>query len=55
VVWRVERVPKTSFPTDAVYGPQPDAALRLVTCGGAFDPSTGHYVDNVIVFATAAR
>ncbi|GEM_PF-5169658 len=28
------------------------AQLRLVTCGGAFDSSTGHFVDNVIVFAT---
>jgi hypothetical protein len=26
--------------------------LRLVTCGGAFDRSTGHYTDNVIVFAS---
>jgi hypothetical protein len=26
--------------------------LRLVTCGGAFDRAWGHYVDNVIVFAT---
>jgi hypothetical protein len=55
VVQRVERVPKTSFPTRAVYGPQSGAALRLVTCGGAFDRSTGHYVDNIIVFATASR
>lgn len=55
VVQRIERVPKASFPTRAVYGPQAGAALRLVTCGGAFDRSTGHYVDNVIVFATAAH
>jgi hypothetical protein len=55
VVQRLERVPKARFPTRAVYGPQPEAALRLVTCGGAFDRSTGHYVDNVIVFAAAAR
>jgi hypothetical protein len=25
-----------------------------VTCGGAFDSSIGHYVDNVIAFATIA-
>jgi hypothetical protein len=25
--------------------------LRLVTCGGRFDTSTGHYVNNHIVFA----
>ena len=43
---------KARFPTEAVYGPQPDAQLRLITCGGTFDYATGHYVSNVIVFAT---
>jgi Sortase domain len=42
---------KTAFPTSAVYGPVPDAQLRLITCGGTFDPATGHYLSNVIVFA----
>jgi hypothetical protein len=55
VVQRIEQVPKTRFPTKEVYGPQAGAVLRLITCGGAFDPSIGHYVDNVIVFATAAH
>lgn len=27
--------------------------LRLITCGGDFDPTTGHYVDNVVVFCHA--
>lgn len=52
-VERVERHPKQAFPTDAVYAATDGPTLRLVTCGGAFDRSTGHYVDNVIVFATA--
>ena len=43
---------KTDFPRSAVYGAVPDAQLRLITCGGAFDPATGHYLSNVIVFAT---
>jgi hypothetical protein len=43
---------KTRFPTRAVYGAVPDAQLRLITCGGTFDPATGHYLSNVIVFAT---
>jgi sortase (surface protein transpeptidase) len=43
---------KTRFPTAAVYDPVPDAQLRLITCGGTFDPATGHYLSNVIVFAT---
>ncbi len=43
---------KSRFPTAAVYGPVPDPQLRLITCGGTFDPATGHYLSNVIVFAS---
>jgi len=25
--------------------------LRLITCGGVFDSATGHYLNNVIVYA----
>jgi sortase (surface protein transpeptidase) len=46
---------KTRFPTEAVYGPAPGAELRLITCGGTFDYATGHYLSNVIVYATLAR
>ncbi|WP_150308662.1 class F sortase [Planctomonas psychrotolerans] len=49
---RITTAPKDGFPTDAVYGPTPDAQLRLITCDGEFDSATGHYVDNLIVFAT---
>ena len=45
---------KDDFPTEDVYGPVPDAELRLITCGGAFDPATGHYLSNIVVYATAA-
>ena len=48
----VARYPRTDFPTDAVYGSRPDAELRLVTCGGSFDPIQRHYRDNVVVYAT---
>jgi Sortase domain len=48
----VRRFLKTQFPTRLVYGDTKNAALRLITCGGAFDSSTGHYVDNTIVFAS---
>jgi hypothetical protein len=41
-----------SIPTDAVYYPTLTSALRLVTCGGEFDHSSGHYRSNIIVFAT---
>jgi sortase (surface protein transpeptidase) len=53
-VTRVARYPKAAFPTEAVYGPTPDAELRLVTCGGAFDRAARSYVDDVVVFARAA-
>ena len=51
-VERVEQHRKDAFPTAAVYGPTPDTALRLITCGGPFEPALGdHYRDNIIVFA----
>lgn len=53
-VERLERHPKDAFPTDAVYGNDLRPGLRLITCGGSFDRSTGHYRDNVIVFAVPA-
>ena len=46
-----ERTPKATFPTSDVYGSTPTPSLRLITCDGTFDRSTGHYVDNLIVFA----
>jgi sortase (surface protein transpeptidase) len=50
-VARVARWPKATFPTRLVYGPTSRPALRLITCGGAFDKASGHYVDDTIVFA----
>jgi sortase (surface protein transpeptidase) len=47
----VRTYPKDQFPTAAVYGPAPDAELRLITCGGLFDQSVGSYLSNVVVFA----
>jgi sortase (surface protein transpeptidase) len=52
-VERIERHPKAAFPTSRVYGRTAGAKLRLITCGGAFDRASGHYRDNVIVFASA--
>jgi sortase (surface protein transpeptidase) len=53
-VTAVQTYLKDHFPTQAVYGPTPDAELRLITCGGAFDSATGHYLSNIVVYATAA-
>jgi hypothetical protein len=52
VVDRVEQYPKRRFPTEDVYFPTLSPKLRLVTCGGTFDPVARHYRDNVIVFAS---
>jgi sortase (surface protein transpeptidase) len=46
---------KDHFPTETVYGPTPDAELRLITCGGAFDAATHHYLSNIVVYATEVR
>jgi sortase (surface protein transpeptidase) len=51
LVERTEMYPKKQFPTDDVYYPTLTPSLRLVTCGGVFDDSWGHYLSNVIVFA----
>ncbi|WP_214108568.1 class F sortase [Acrocarpospora catenulata] len=48
----IEQADKTTFPTQRVYGNADAAELRLITCGGTYNRSTGHYVDNVIVYAT---
>jgi len=50
-VTSVQSYPKDDFPTQEVYGPVPDAELRLITCGGAYDFATHHYVRNTVVYA----
>jgi hypothetical protein len=55
VVQRIEQYDKQRFPTDDVYYPTLTPTLRLVTCGGEFDATAGHYRSNVIVFATMQR
>jgi Sortase domain len=54
VVERVSEYSKARFPTQAVYGATTGPSLRLITCGGPFDASSGHYLENVVVFARAA-
>lgn len=49
---RVQQVSKSRFPSQAVYGATSGPALRLVTCGGRFDASTGSYNDNIIAYGT---
>jgi sortase (surface protein transpeptidase) len=47
----LQKAAKVAFPTDAVYGNPGYPALRLITCGGPFNASTGEYLDNIIVYA----
>ncbi|PPK97191.1 sortase family protein [Kineococcus xinjiangensis] len=49
----VRTYPKADFPALDVYGITDHPALRLITCGGEFDRDSGHYRDNVVVFARA--
>lgn len=46
---RVERISKTEVPLDLLFDRSGPERLVLVTCGGEFDRSTGHYLDNVVV------
>jgi hypothetical protein len=48
----VARYRKDQFPTKRVYGNTDHAALRLISCGGPFDRSSGHYRDNIVVSAS---
>jgi sortase (surface protein transpeptidase) len=50
-VYRTQRYAKDDFPTMAVYGDTAGPELRLITCGGSWDSSTGHYRDNTVVYA----
>lgn len=43
---------KADFPTSEVYRSTPTPQLRLITCAGDWDPVTGHYEDNLVVFAS---
>ncbi len=48
----VREYAKSQFPAKAIYGATGYAALRLITCGGVFDYTTGHYLSSTVVFAS---
>jgi hypothetical protein len=50
-VTQVSRYQKTQFPSKLVYGNINHPGLRLITCGGTFNAQTGHYEENLVVFA----
>jgi sortase (surface protein transpeptidase) len=49
------RVSKSHFPTNRVYAKTKQPTLRLITCAGPLNRSTGHHSQNYIVFATILR
>lgn len=48
---RSEQTDKDDLPVASICNRTDEPVLRLITCGGAFDRSIGHYTDNVIVYA----
>lgn len=52
LVGRLERHPKTALPTKRIWTGATRPLLRLITCGGSLDRSTGHYRENLIVYAS---
>ncbi|MHA7155795.1 class F sortase [Arthrobacter sp. TMN-50] len=48
---RGEQYEKDNFPTLEVYGNTDAAELRLITCDG-YNPETGEFDDNYVVYAT---
>jgi len=50
VVDSKETTAKDELPVDRIWVDSYEPLIRLVTCGGEFDRSTGHYRSNVIVY-----
>ncbi len=51
VVTHTGQYPKTDLPTEVFGFDKPLPELRLITCGGTFNPTSGHYRDNYVVYA----
>lgn len=48
----VTEVQKDLFPVNRIFGATSSRHLWIITCGGAFDYTTRHYEDNIIVSAS---
>lgn len=51
VVRAVRAYAKATLPAAAVFAQRVTPRLVIITCGGPFDASTGHYLDNIVVYA----
>lgn len=52
VVASSAQTPKDALPVEEIWPLTNARLLTLITCGGDFDRSVGHYRDNVIVYTT---
>jgi hypothetical protein len=52
LVGRLERHPMAALPTSRIWTKANRPLLRLITCAGSFDHATGHYRDNLILYAS---
>jgi sortase (surface protein transpeptidase) len=51
-ITKIEQYAKDEFPTDRVYRPVDRPVLRLITCGGDYDPDTDSYPANLVAYGT---
>ena len=49
-----ELQPKVELPTERIWSEDDEPVLRLITCGGEFDPAARSHLSNVIVYAEHA-
>ena len=52
-VTKVEQFPKDRLPVEAIWGDVAGPELRLITCGGAYDPANRRYLNQDVVYAEA--
>ena len=45
-----ETILKTQLPTERIWNKTEESVIRLITCGGEYNPATKHYLSNVIVY-----
>jgi len=55
VVYDSQEFPKDAFPAEQVYAPTATPELRLITCTGTFNKTSGHYLNNRVVYARLAQ
>lgn len=51
-VVRIEQYRQDNFPSEDVYGNIDHPGIRLITCGGKYDPKTNRYSHNTVVFGS---